>query len=240
MKIVVMTDVHGNLPALQAALAAISNEGFDAILHLGDVIGIGPFPAECLDTLLNQPNIRFIMGNHDAWFANGLPNPQPAWMSDGEVEHQQWTHEQLDSELQATVAQWPYFLQDEFEGVTVSAVHYARQPKSDDFQPIIREPSISDLENLFEEYDSDLILYGHHHPFADVEGKVRYINPGSLGCSRVPIARYTNITFIHGDFIVDHRVTSYSDNSLFSAFEERRVPERELLYKIFYGGRFNC
>jgi len=239
MKIVVMTDVHGNLPALQAALAAISNEGYDAILHLGDVVGIGPFPAECLDLLLNQPNIRFIMGNHDAWFANGLPNPQPTWMSDGEVEHQQWTHEQLDSALKATVSQWPYLIQDQTEDVTVSAVHYALQSRGDDFQPIMREPSISDLENLFEEYDSDLVFYGHHHPFADAEGKARYINPGSLGCSREPVARYTVVTFHQGSFMVEHRTIPYCDALLISAFEERRVPERKLLYRMFYGGRFS-
>ena len=46
MKIAVLTDVHGNLPALQVALRAIRREGADAIFHTGDAIGIGPFPAE--------------------------------------------------------------------------------------------------------------------------------------------------------------------------------------------------
>ena len=51
MKIAVLTDVHGNLPALQATLRGIRREGCDAIFHTGDSIGIGPYPAECLDLI---------------------------------------------------------------------------------------------------------------------------------------------------------------------------------------------
>jgi predicted phosphodiesterase len=77
MKIIVMTDAHANLPALQAALAAIQAEGYDQLVHTGDAIAIGPYPAESLDLLLATPNIRFTKGNHDQWFAEGLPNPIP-------------------------------------------------------------------------------------------------------------------------------------------------------------------
>ena len=55
MKIAVLTDVHGNLPALQAALSVLRREDADAIFHTGDAIGIGPFPAECLELLLARP-----------------------------------------------------------------------------------------------------------------------------------------------------------------------------------------
>ena len=77
MKIAVLTDVHGNLPALQVALRAIRREGADAIFHTGDAIGIGPFPAECLELLLSTSGMNLICGNHDSWFSNGLPEPQP-------------------------------------------------------------------------------------------------------------------------------------------------------------------
>ena len=99
MKIVVIADVHANLPALKAVLNTICEEGYDAVFHVGDAIGIGPYPAETLDLLLNTSNAHLIMGNHDDWFINGLPEPQPEWMSDGEVEHQHWTHAQVDPQL---------------------------------------------------------------------------------------------------------------------------------------------
>ena len=76
MKIAVLTDVHGNLPALQAAMRAIRREDADAIFHTGDAIGIGPFPAECLELLLGTPGVHLICGNHDSWFSTGIPEPQ--------------------------------------------------------------------------------------------------------------------------------------------------------------------
>jgi predicted phosphodiesterase len=117
MKIAVLTDAHGNLPALRAALKVIQKEGYDAVYHTGDAIAIGPHPAETLDLLLNTPNVRLIMGNHDSWFVHGLPIPQPSWMSDGEVTHQHWVHASLDPSLRSVVAQWPYVIQEELEGV---------------------------------------------------------------------------------------------------------------------------
>ena len=85
MKIAVLTDVHGNLPALQVALRAMRREGADAIFHTGDAIGIGPFPAECLELLLSTSGMNLICGNHDAYFSTGLAEPQPPWMSDCEI-----------------------------------------------------------------------------------------------------------------------------------------------------------
>lgn len=65
MRMVVLTDVHANLPALRAALQAIRAAVYDAIFHTGDAIGIGPFPAETLDLLLTTPRLHGVMGNHD-------------------------------------------------------------------------------------------------------------------------------------------------------------------------------
>ncbi len=73
MKIAVITDVHANLPALWAVLAATRQERCDLIVHTGDAIGIGPFPAECLELLLETPHMICLMGNHDAWLVDGLP-----------------------------------------------------------------------------------------------------------------------------------------------------------------------
>src|SRR5690606_7205081 len=92
MKIVVITDVHANLPALEAALDSIQRRGYDLLVHTGDAIGIGPFPAECIERLLSLPRALFVMGNHDALFAHGIPSPRPQGVSDGEVLHQRWTH----------------------------------------------------------------------------------------------------------------------------------------------------
>ena len=190
MRIAVMMDVHANLPALEAALGSIRAEGCDAIFHTGDVIAIGPFPAECLEVLLNTPDTQFVMGNHDAYFVHGLPTPQPAWMSDGELEHQRWTHSRLDPNLCSVFADWPPLLEHDLEGVRILFVHYALGSVGQDFRPVTKDPTAADLDSLFEFHGAALIFYGHHHARSDQRGRARYVNPGSSGCHCEPIARY--------------------------------------------------
>lgn len=235
MKIIILTDVHANYPALEAAMHAIEAEGYDRFVHLGDAISIGPFPSECLDRLLNTPNATLIMGNHDKWFAEGLPMPQPEWMSDGEVAHQQWTHAQLDPALRSTVARWPYRIEESIHGTSTRFTHYALDESGQDFGPIIREPTATDLEQLFADAQNNLIFYGHNHSQSDIRGRAHYINPGPLGCHDQPIARYSVVEFQDGGYRVGHKAVEYDVNLVAAAYRERQVPEREFLCKIFFG-----
>ena len=184
-KIAVLTDVHGNLPALQAALDAIRKEGCDALYHTGDAIAIGPYSAECLDLLLNTPRIHLIMGNHDAWFSFGLPIPWP-W-SEGELQHQHWVHSCIDTSLRDTVGQWPFRIQDQFEGVKVTFVHYGLTESQKDFVSLIPDPDPKDLDDIFQCHKGGVVFYGHTHSESDLKGRARYMNPGSLGCYRESI-----------------------------------------------------
>lgn len=238
MKIAVLTDVHGNLPALQAALRAIGREGCDAIFHTGDAIGIGPYPAECLELLLDTPRMHLIMGNHDAWFAYGLPDPQPSWMSDGEVKHQQWIHSCIDSSLRTVVGEWPYLIQDLFEDIRVSFLHYGLNESRRNFVPIVRDPEASDLDEIFSSLDSDLVFYGHHHPNSDMVSKARYVNPGSLGCHTEPVARFAVLECREKRYELEVRGISYDDSALFREFEKREVPERKFIIRAFFGCRY--
>jgi len=238
IKIAVMSDTHANLPALQVAVAAIRAEGYDAIYHLGDAIAIGPQPAECVELLLETPNVMCLMGNHETYFTSGLPQPQPAWMSDGEVEHQHWTNKQLGAEVRQAMASWPYLLEREIEGVRTALMHYALEPSGRKFRPIVRGPGVADLDRLFEAHEAEVVFYGHDHRVADVQGRARYVNPGSLGCQATPVACYCLVEFRAGRCQVQSRAVAYDDTTLFRAFEQRRVPDRAFLYQAFFGGRF--
>ena len=241
MRVAVLTDVHGNLPALRAALAAIERDGYDLLVHLGDVVGIGPCPAECLDMLLDVRAARFIIGNHDEYFAHGLPEPRPSWMSVGEVEHQKWTHSQIDPALRAVVAGWPYRVHEDFAGSPTSFVHYPLDRAGRKFLPIIKQSTPAALDQAFAVFAPEharLHFYGHHHPHSDLAGQARYVNPGSLGCANEPIARYALVEYGRGGYRLDHRAVPYDDRELLAAFETRHVPERNFIYRAFFGGRF--
>ncbi len=238
MKIAVITDAHANLPALNAALSAIHAEACDVIFHVGDAIAIGPYPAECLDLMQDTSNLTCVSGNHDLYFVNGLPDPQPDWMSDGEVQHQLWTHEQLGIQRRSLISQWPLVHEDVFEGVKTVFVHYGKADPGNDFVKVVRNPDDADLDKLFAEFRAEFLFFGHDHAPSDVEGKIRYINPGSLGCCPQAVARYTIVEFMEGRAEIQHRSLSYDDKELFEAFEDRKVPERDFIYKVFFGGRF--
>lgn len=68
MKLLVISDIHGNWTALQAVLAAESDS--DQVLCLGDLVDYGPQPKECVQWAMSQKSLWLVQGNHD--FAVGL------------------------------------------------------------------------------------------------------------------------------------------------------------------------
>jgi len=91
VKRALISDIHGNLEALQAVLADIEPHNVDDIVCLGDIIGYGPNPCECLDLVMKRCS-RVILGNHDqaALFDPDGFNPMA-------LRAIYWTRDQLDS-----------------------------------------------------------------------------------------------------------------------------------------------
>ena len=81
MKLIVLGDIHGNLPAVEKCVAEASKEGYDRILHAGDLVGYGPDTDEILQRL-KRTGIDGVRGNWDeavAWDAEtpGSTHPDP-------------------------------------------------------------------------------------------------------------------------------------------------------------------
>jgi predicted phosphodiesterase len=64
MRILVISDIHANLTALESVLADANQ--FDAVWCLGDLVGYGPNPNECIERITQLPNLQCVLGNHDA------------------------------------------------------------------------------------------------------------------------------------------------------------------------------
>lgn len=90
MKRALISDIHANLEALQGVLADIETQQVDEILCLGDVIGYGPNPCECLDLVMRHTKLC-ILGNHDqaALF-------DPEGFNHVALQAIYWTRDQLD------------------------------------------------------------------------------------------------------------------------------------------------
>lgn len=91
VKRAVISDIHGNLEALQAVLAHIASQGITEIFCLGDIIGYGPNPCECLDLVIEKSSIC-LLGNHDqgAMF-------DPEGFNSGAERAIFWTRNQLEN-----------------------------------------------------------------------------------------------------------------------------------------------
>lgn len=99
----VISDVHGNLPALRVALDRLQAAGMDRLLCLGDVIGYGPYPVECT-TLVASYDPVAVAGNHER-VALGLLSDESC--SSAARESLRWTTAVLTAEARARLAQWP-------------------------------------------------------------------------------------------------------------------------------------
>lgn len=229
-----MADVHGNLPALTAALDAIRREKCQLVFHLGDAIGIGPYPAECLQLLVDTPEVSPVMGNHEVAFVYGLQSILDG-MEPGEIAHYRWVHSVIDPSMRDVVSNWPFIIHRQIEGIDITFVHYGLDASGRDFLPIVPNPSPKDLNSMFRGCSGDIVFFGHRHKCLDVVGRSRYVNPGSLGCSPEPSARFIILRADKGEYELVRRSVAYDDTALFRDFEERRVPDRELIYKAFFG-----
>ena len=71
MRTLIISDIHANLTAFEAVLAAAGE--VERVWFLGDVVGYGPDPNECIELLRRQPNLQALMGNHDAALMDFIP-----------------------------------------------------------------------------------------------------------------------------------------------------------------------
>ena len=91
MRRALISDIHGNLEAAQAVLADIREQGIQEIYCLGDIIGYGPNPRECIDLVINSCQAT-ILGNHDQ---GALFDPEG--FNRGAEQAIFWTRDQLES-----------------------------------------------------------------------------------------------------------------------------------------------
>ena len=171
MRVAVLSDIHGNLPALDAVLAEVDVEGVDAVVVAGDVIG-GAFPAEVFDRLASLPDVRIVRGNADRFVLDGTDEYGEDW----EAERRRMGDERL-----AAVAAWPLTHELEIDGLGQALVFHA-VPTAD--EPIFTKLTPDeDVAALLADVEADLAVVGHTHVQFDrrLPSGLRIVNPGSVG-----------------------------------------------------------
>ena len=167
MRVAALSDIHGNLPALEAVLTEVEREDVDAIVVAGDTIS-GPWPAEVFDALTAAGAV-FVRGNVDRLALSG-----------GEGAIGDWSATRL-GERKAAVAEWPLTAKLTVRGLGRVLVCHAT-PSSDEriYTRITPEPA---LLELLGGVDADVLVCGHTHVQYDrtLSNGPRIVNPGSVG-----------------------------------------------------------
>ena len=102
-RIGVIADVHGNLPALEAALRELAAAGVDRVICAGDLVGYGPFPNECVARVVEATD-ACVAGNHDLMALGELDDAH----ADGLArETMRWTRGVLSADARASLTELP-------------------------------------------------------------------------------------------------------------------------------------
>jgi putative phosphoesterase len=166
----VLYDIHGNLPALEAAIEEVERERPDAFLLGGDYGTPSPWPHETLDRLRELENATWIRGNGERWLREPPLDRPDVGETYAALVPGSLPEEELD---------WLYSLPEQAELDGVLYVHGCVGRDDDSFAP---EPQLEDERRIGGEHDRT-IVFGHSHLQFRRPGPrgTDLINPGSVG-----------------------------------------------------------
>jgi len=181
-RLAVITDVHGNLPALKASLDAIEAIGVDAVYCGGDLVGYGPHPNEVC-RLIEQREVRTIYGNYDYASARDLEDCGCAYVTDHDRELGRrsvaWTLESTDQESKDFMVTLPFDARFRVGDQEVHLVHGSPRKVN---EYLFEEKPARLYERLAAAESGQVLVFGHtHKPWIHSYGGVLFVNCGSVG-----------------------------------------------------------
>jgi putative phosphoesterase len=233
MRIALISDIHGNLPALDAALADIHAAHVDQIICLGDIAASGPYPREAVARVreLGCPVIR---GNHDD------PDWQPPASTDEKYQFigdiLQWSHAQLSEADLTYLRTFPPRLTVPLANGTTLLCFHGSPHSYDDL--IVGGTSDDDLACMLAGFDATVMAGGHtHKPLLRRHQGRLFINPGSvglafermegLGVHKLPWAEYAVLHCADQTISVEFRRAPFDVAVVKRAALERQMPHAE-------------
>ena len=181
-RVAVITDIHGNLAALQAVLEWIDDEGIERIYCGGDLVGYGAYPNEVC-ALIEERGIPAIYGNYDFAIARDMDDCGCAYVNEHDRELGQqsvaWTLEHTDQPSKTFMRGLPFDLHFDVGGLPVHLVHGSPRKVN---EYLFEEKPASLYERLAAAEQDRALVFGHtHKPWVREYGGVLFVNCGSVG-----------------------------------------------------------
>jgi predicted phosphodiesterase len=178
MKIALISDVHANLPALEAALSDVRAEGVDATVFLGDAATLGPCPRETLG-LIQSLGCPCILGNHDEAM---LEPARAAELQIGEplLPSLEWSVSQLTAADADFLRTFRPTRQLDFDGASTILCYHASPLSNTDI--LLATTPEETVDKYFESQSAAILAGGHTHiQMLRKRGRQVIVNPGSVG-----------------------------------------------------------
>ena len=176
-RLAVLSDIHSNLPALEAVLDDLKQFNVDQIIVAGDVVNWGPFSRQVMERLADLP-CAIIRGNNELYLTD--------WQTSRAPEHWKiftlppYTIGQLGDQWMNVISSWPDTLSLRFRDA--SAIRVVHGSPRSPFEPILPITSNSDIETMLEGVGETTIITAHSHLALDRQvNNWHILNAGSVG-----------------------------------------------------------
>jgi putative phosphoesterase len=181
-RVAVLTDIHANLPALEAALSRVGELDVDAVYCGGDLVGYGPHPNEVCE-LIARGGIPTIYGNYDHAIARDHDDCGCAYVTQADRELGQrsveWTLRTTSAAAKAFMRELPFDRRFEVGGRRVRLVHGSPRKVN---EYLFEDKPARTFERIAAGADCDVLAFGHtHKPWVAEYGGVLFVNCGSVG-----------------------------------------------------------
>ena len=248
MRYALLSDIHGNLPALDAVLGHLdARSDVDAVYHLGDLVGYAPWP-DAVVALLRERGISGVAGNYDSTVGTDYhhcvcryEDPRQQVLSH---ESFAWTLEHTGLQTKAFLAGLPFRLDlrplgGHATGPTLRLVHgaptlntlYWTEDRSDDF--------CTGMAERLGARAGDVVAFGHtHRPWSRTIDEITFVNTGSVGRPKDgdPRAGYVVVELGEGDTRVEPVRIEYDVAMAAEAIRSSELPDEFAIY-LETGGR---
>jgi len=239
MRILLISDIHANFPALQAVEQFFHRHQFDYIINCGDSVVYAPFPNETLQWLINKKTIS-ILGNTDKKVIKLLKGSTFEKPSDPEKRIMySWTAENLTSGCSS-------FLQSLKKKTIVTlnssantntnfsaiGVYHGSPARNHEF--LFKSTENSRFQQLAEMTQCSIVVCGHSHsPFYKLIDTTHFINPGSIGrmFDSDPRASCATIKIEGSKVVVNHYRIHYNVQETIDAIKRLGLPK---IYGVMY------
>ena len=238
MKIAVISDIHGNIDALEAVVEDIDNEGCEKVFVLGDYAMAGAEPAQVIDWFMEKQsnkNYKMIQGNTDLMITDYSPELYNMVKEKAPIMAEALKNnvQEINSKQKEFLQNLPAQLEIEESGIKFLLVHGSPRRNNEDISPNLE---LEKVEEMLENVDADVILCGHTHlPCGyQTRKKQTVVNVGSIGRPFTENAKpcYLKITLNNGKALFEHRYVDYDNQKASKRMLEKKFNGAEKLAEM--------